>query len=622
MRPESAAAYAGIASRLRDSRPRPAPTALLPAKSPTVLREYYDACLRTHGDTAAGAAWPNDADRRKRFEVLAAPLLESPGPQVVVDLGCGTGELLRFLKEAGRRDITYIGVDTSEAALEIARAKFPEVRWVNADVLEAGDATVQSLACDWLIANGLFTVRRDLGEEQMWDFMAGMLERMWPQVRGGIAFNVMSSVVDWKRSDLFHVSHDKMAHFLHRLAGRRVRMRADYGLYEYACFAFRPEPAPDTVPARIAACRPRLPTASRLLPYLQRIDRARIYSNHGQLVGELEARLAEAFGVGGGHVLAAASGTAALTAGILAAAGRASADRPLALCPAFTFIASASALQQCGYEPYLVDVDPDTWRLDPDALLSHPQLGRAGVVMPVAAMGRDPDLGAWREFRRRSGVPVVVDAAASFEKLLGPTGAAGCEIPLALSFHATKAFACGEGGALVCTDPEVQHQAFRALNFGFYGQRESRTPSINGKMSEYHAAVGLAGLDGWASHHAAFVAVADAYRARFDAQGLAVIVTPDVAANYALFLADDPAQARRIAARLAESDIETRHWYGPGLHAQPVFATLERDPLPETDRLGACLVGLPMAPDLDAAVIERIAAMVRAAIDGTGPGGC
>jgi len=70
-------------------------------------------------------------------------------------------------------------------------------------------------------------------------------------------------------------------------------------------------------------------------------------------------------------------------------------------------------------------------------------------------------------------------------------------VPVVLSLHATKAFGVGEGGAVVCCDRAKLRAAHAALNFSFAGIRETSGPGFNGKMSEYHAAIGLAELDGW-----------------------------------------------------------------------------------------------------------------------------
>lgn len=209
-----------------------------------VILARSDAALRAYGDSARGANWPNEVDRRVRFDVML-DVIQARGasPVVLCDLGCGTGELLAHLHRRGLRDIEYVGVDRSRLALEQARGKFPGVRFLELDVNDAA-AGLDALACDYLVANGLFTVKWELRQAQMRAFVEGTIARVWPQVRRGIAFNVMSPVVDWERDDLYHAPMDELARFLHGLAGRRVRFRADYGLYEYTAYAWK-TPAPE-----------------------------------------------------------------------------------------------------------------------------------------------------------------------------------------------------------------------------------------------------------------------------------------------------------------------------------------------------------------------------------------
>ena len=360
----------------------------------------------------------------------------------------------------------------------------------------------------------------------------------------------------------------------------------------------------------IPVARPLLPTAAQLLPYLSRIDAARIYTNHGPLVLELRSRLAQHLSMPDGAVVCASSGTSALVGAIIAAAGRASPERPLAIVPAFTFAATAAATEQCGYRPYLADVDAADWMLDPGKLASHPMLGQVGLVVPVAPFGRPLPLSRWTEFRCRTGIPVVVDAAASFVAVSQEPGCRG-EIPVCLSFHATKCFSTGEGGAVVCTDTELVRRTARTLNFGVLDVRDCRSPGTNGKMSEYHAAIGLAQLDGWDDRSAMWAEMAARYRTQFENMGLAdaLHTMPQTGPNYVL-LRCPRFGVDRILECLAECGVDYRYWYGAGLHRQSYYAELPRDDLNVTDGLATRLVGLPTAPDLPQAAISRIAAAV------------
>ena len=364
-------------------------------------------------------------------------------------------------------------------------------------------------------------------------------------------------------------------------------------------------PASPTVPV----LRPLLPSADRLLPYLRRIDAMRLYSNHGPLSLELKARLAGALGLPADGLVCASSGTAALVGAILGAAGRAAPDRPLAIIPALTFAATASAVKQCGYQPYLADVDAESWMLAANQLIDHPERRRVGLVVPVAPFGRPVAQEPWRRWRATTGIPVVIDGAASFAGLAERPEEFLGAIPVAISFHATKAFATGEGGAVATRDVTLAKRSDQALNFGISGARDCAMASTNGKMSEYHAAVGLAELDGWPGKLGAFRAVAQHYRQVLAAAGLAERFhgAPDIGPNYALFRCRDDLEAGRMKHSLRQAGIDFRLWYGRGLHHQTYYVNLPQDALGVTDEIAPCLLGVPMAPDLGEKAVECVA---------------
>lgn len=360
--------------------------------------------------------------------------------------------------------------------------------------------------------------------------------------------------------------------------------------------------------APIPVMSPVLPSADSLLPYLRRIDAARTYTNFGPLVREFEAGVCNHLQLPAGALVSASSGTAALMAAIFAVAGRAKARRPYALIPSYTFVATAVAAELCGYRPYLSDINPTTWMLDPERLLAQPALDRIGIVIPVAPYGMGVPQADWQVFRARTGIPVVIDGAASFEAASSDPFRHLGDVPVAMSFHATKGFGCGEGGGVACTDMDIVTKTTRSLNFGFHHSRDSASPSTNGKLTEYHAAVGLAELDGWSSKRRSFRGVSAEYRRLFANAGMAgrVIVAPEVCSSYALFECMDDAEASRILHALELSQIGFRHWYGMGVHRHPHFAHLPRDGLGVTNRLAPRILGLPMAPDLELATLERI----------------
>lgn len=373
-------------------------------------------------------------------------------------------------------------------------------------------------------------------------------------------------------------------------------------------------------PESIPVLRPRLPAAQQLLPWLQRIDENRVYSNWGPLVTGFSARLCRLFGLpeGGDILTCTNSGMSALIGAILGSAGRASEGRPLAIVPDFTFTATGQAVQMCGFRPVLADCRADTWTLHPDDLLAQPGLlARTGLVVPVAPFGRPVAQQAWLDFRARTGIPVVIDAAACFDTFIPADGIPHPGIgplPVALSFHATKVFATGEGGAVICTDAALANRIWQSLNFGFQGSRNSMVEGLNGKMSEYAAAVGLAELEGWTEKRQGFATAFAHYRDVFAALGIpgTLYGPPAISAAYVLLDCGSVERCSQLMRALADQHIDTRLWYGEGLSAHTVFADAQRLPLACGPALqAASLLGLPVAPDLGRDRIERIGHAIR-----------
>ena len=359
---------------------------------------------------------------------------------------------------------------------------------------------------------------------------------------------------------------------------------------------------------RIPVARAFMPDIDSALPYLRRIDQARWYTNHGPLMLDLEARLAERFAAPT-RVVTVSSGTTAITIAL-----QSMGLRPGGRCilPAWTFVATAHAVVQAGLEPWFVDVDPETWMLDPEAVRDIVTGSTVPVqaVIPVAAHGRLPDLAAWERFRSDTGVAVLLDAAAAFDAL------DDARVPAVVSLHATKALGVGEGGFVATRDPALAEMIQKRANFGFHGSREAQTPATNAKLSEYAAALGHAGLDRWSGSRMRYMMSAQRLR-------IAMIGTPEIVfqpgwgsdwISTVCVVRLPDASADRIESALAEEGIETRRWWGGGCHTSRAFADCRRAPLPVTDALAGSTLGLPFSIDMDAQHTSRVAATLERAL--------
>jgi len=229
------------------------------------------------------------------------------------------------------------------------------------------------------------------------------------------------------------------------------------------------------------------------------------------------------------------------------------------------------------------------------------------AVIPVSPFGAGIDRAEWDRFTAKTGIPVVIDAAAGFDSLVpGPT-------PSVISLHATKLLSTGEGGAVICTDEAFIARVRQLANFGFEPVRRITRPGFNAKMSEYGAAVGLADLDGWQGKRRRIATRALAYRALLGGhKGIAL--APGFGGEKVQPTCNVKLRARRADALvewLTKRGIGARKWWGNGCHRQPAFARSPRTALPVTEELADTVVGLPFFADLARRDIANIAAAVN-----------
>jgi dTDP-4-amino-4,6-dideoxygalactose transaminase len=357
----------------------------------------------------------------------------------------------------------------------------------------------------------------------------------------------------------------------------------------------------------IPILRPWLPPTKQLVPYLQAIDRSRVYSNFGPHVCAFEERLAAHYGLEHETVTTVANATLGLALVLMAQD-----VSPGSLCvmPGWTFAATANAAVLAGMIPFFVDVDPSTWALDPRAI--EQEIARApakvGAVMVVAPFGRPIDYLAWDDFKNRSGLPVVIDAAAAFDSLqVGET-------PAVVSLHATKVLGIGEGGFVACRDVSILRSVRHRSNFGFDGRRVAATLGMNAKLSEYHAAIGLAALDAWPETREGWMAAARVYRKELKRSNRISLQSGfgETWVSSTCIVSVDERASARMQDRLAAAEIETRLWWRRGAHNHPAAAHFPRTQLPMTERLGRETFGVPFYRDIESHEIRSVTGILIA----------
>ena len=197
--------------------------------------EHYEECFNKYGDNNMGVDWPNLDDALVRYKIML-DIVPSIGEYTLLDFGCGAAHLYDFILKNGHQNIRYTGLDISNEFINVCRQKYPDVTFICKDILESSE---QIGIFDYIILNGVFTEKRELSFDEMYEYFKKMIKLLYLKTNKGIAFNVMTKHVDWEREDLFHLPFDLLATFLKSEISRNYIIRNDYGLFEYTVYLFK-----------------------------------------------------------------------------------------------------------------------------------------------------------------------------------------------------------------------------------------------------------------------------------------------------------------------------------------------------------------------------------------------
>jgi SAM-dependent methyltransferase len=190
------------------------------------IRDLYAASLAAHGPGPAAVGWRDAAAQQLRFARLARVLDDHPvdGPAEVADWGCGYGALLAHLDARGAPLARYDGYDLSADMLAVAPAD-PRCRWIQSSALDRD--------YDYVFVSGTLNVRLGAPEAVWAEHVRATLRALHARARRGLAFNLMTSWVDWRSDDLFYADPAEWFTFCRRELSRAVSLQHDYPLHEW-----------------------------------------------------------------------------------------------------------------------------------------------------------------------------------------------------------------------------------------------------------------------------------------------------------------------------------------------------------------------------------------------------
>lgn len=365
----------------------------------------------------------------------------------------------------------------------------------------------------------------------------------------------------------------------------------------------------------IPVTKPYLPSREKLDRYLDGIYERQWLTNNGQLVQELTSRLEKYLGVE--NLLLVANGTLALQIAYraLGVSDYRAEQHPEAITTPFTFIATASSLKWDGIEPVFADIDPESWCLDPGNI-ERAITPNTRAIVPVHVFGNACDVDAIDAIARKHNLKVIYDASHAFgvkhkgESLLKHGDAA------TLSFHATKLFHTGEGGAIVFRRKEDLERAKKMINFGITGPETIEELGINAKLNEFQAAMGLCVLDEIVENLNAREHVWQMYRnkltSKFKFQKWAESATQNYA--YAPVLLTTEEETITLTKRLSEAGVGARRYFYPSLD-QVEFIGSAVSELVNSNQIAKRILCLPIYSSIRDEDLETVISAVNRFVD-------
>ena len=236
----------------------------------------------------------------------------------------------------------------------------------------------------------------------------------------------------------------------------------------------------------IPVTKPFMPPIEEYQKYVKQIWERQYLTNNGPLVQELEEKLKEYLGVE--NLLFLSNGTIALQIAIKALGLKGE-----IITTPFSYVATTSSIVWEGCTPVFVDIDPNTLNINPN-LIEDAITDNTSAILATHVFGNPCDIEAIQAIANKHGLKVIYDAAHCFgTKYKGRSVFDFGDISTT-SFHATKLFHTVEGGAVITKDSELNYRMGQMRNFGHAGFGKFDGVGINGKNSEFHAAMGLCNL--------------------------------------------------------------------------------------------------------------------------------
>lgn len=354
---------------------------------------------------------------------------------------------------------------------------------------------------------------------------------------------------------------------------------------------------------------PYLPPIEELYEYLKIIWNNRQLTNNGPLHQQFETKLSNYLGVK--HVSLVNNATS----GLMIALEAFGAKGEIITTP-FSFIATSNAIKWIGSIPFFVDTDNNFGNIEPRILEKKISPNTKGILA-VHNYGIPGDLNHLKDISNKFGIPLIYDAAPAMgvkfeDKSLLSFG--DCSV---VSFHATKIFTTFEGGAIISTSKSLKEKIDRIKNFGIKNESEITNYGINGKMSEFNAALGIVQLKYIDQIIKMRKKVYNKYKdlLKSNASCRLIKIPKNISYNYAycaLEFFDGLRMREKAYKHLRQNNIVTRKYWYPLITEQNIYASSKgKNSFNNAKKISERVLFLPIYPDLKESTIVYISNLLN-----------
>lgn len=355
--------------------------------------------------------------------------------------------------------------------------------------------------------------------------------------------------------------------------------------------------------SRVNVTRTFLPPFEEYETYLKGLWESGYITNQGPLLRQFEAETEEYTGIDNFHFVA--NGTIALQ---LALHALDITEGQIITTP-FSYVATTSAILWERCEPVFVDIEPETFCIDP-AKIEAAITPDTKAILAVHVFGNPCAVEEIEEIAKRHGLSVIYDGAHAFGVEYRGRSIFSYGDISTCSFHATKLMHTIEGGGIFVQDVAVSEKVELLKRFGHTGD-EHFMLGINAKASEFQAAMGLANFKHLPEVLEGRKKVVERYNELLDEKVGKLKIRQGASANFAYYpiLVSDEGELKRIISELDKEDIFPRRYFYPSLNQLPYVSGAASCPVSED--IASRIMCLPLYPGLEDNIITKICEVVN-----------